>query len=103
MGRPEDVGSIRPVDPVNGPRARECTKLLLERFPHVPVVTLRRLETHETLRELCEEYLACVESVARLERTGPDDALRAEYGALCLRLEGEMLRYIAEHGGNSSP
>jgi hypothetical protein len=103
MAHYDDVGTAGPGDPASGPTMRECVKLLLVRFPHISPVTFRRLQMQETFRELCEEYVACVRSVERLAGTGPDDALRAEYGALSLRLEGEMLRYIAEHGGSSSP
>lgn len=100
---PDRIGSIATDAAADGPRMRDCMKLLRERFPHTSPVTLHRLQTQETFRELCEEYLACVRSVERLAHVRPEDSLRAEYSALSLRLEGEMLRYIAEHGGSSSP
>ena len=71
-------------------------KLLLERFPTVQALALKRCEKHESFRELCVEYWACTEVLARLERPGFEESLRTEYGALRLRLEGELLRYIAE-------
>lgn len=71
-------------------------KLLLERFPHVQALALKRCEKQDSFRELCEEYFACNQVLARLERPDAEEALRTEYGALRLRLEGELLRYIAE-------
>jgi hypothetical protein len=82
-------------------RAEACMKLLLERFPHVQALALKRCEKQESFRELCEEYWACSEVLARLERPGAEDALRTEYGALRLRLEGELLRYIAEQSSRA--
>ena|SRR5437868_14853371 len=84
-------------DPDEQSRMRKRMKLLQERFPHVQTLSLRLLEQHETFRELCEEYEACTEAAARFEHPGANDALRKEYNALRLRLEGELLRYIAEH------
>ena len=82
-------------------RAEACMKLLLERFPHVQALALKRCEKQESFRELCEEYWACSEVLARLERPGAEEALRTEYGALRLRLEGELLRYIAEQSSRA--
>jgi hypothetical protein len=78
------------------PLAEACMKLLLERFPHMQALALKRCEQHDSFRELCDEYQACTEVLARLERPGYEQELRSEYGALRLRLEGELLRYIAE-------
>ena len=47
-------------------------------------------------RDLCEEYGACATTVARLEQRESSD-LRREYGALLLRVERELLRYLEEH------
>ena len=52
--------------------------------------------THVDFRELCEEYWACSQVLERLERPNAEESLRTEYGALRLRLEGELLRYISE-------
>ena len=76
--------------------AEACMKLLHERFPHVQALALKRCEQQDSFRELCEEYSACTEVLARLERPDGEASLRSEYGALRLRLEGELLRYIAE-------
>jgi hypothetical protein len=87
-------------------RAEACMKLLLERFPYVQALALKRCERQDSFRELCEEYWACNQVLTRLERPGAEEALRSEYGALRLRLEGELLRYIAEQSsraGSSHP
>ena len=87
-------------------RAEACMKLLLERFPHVQALALKRCEKQDSFRELCEEYWACSQVLARLERPGNEESLRSEYSALRLRLEGELLRYIAEQSsraGSSHP
>jgi len=76
-------------------------KLLLERFPHVQALALKRCEKQESFQELCEEYWACTEVLTRLERPGAEESLRAEYGALRLRLEGELLRHIAEQSARA--
>ena len=79
-----------------GITAEACMKLLNERFPHVQALALKRCEQQESFRELCEEYWACTQVLARLERPDAEESLRSEYGALRLRIEGELLRYIAE-------
>ena len=81
--------------------AEACMKLLLERFPHVQALALKRCEKQESFRELCEEYWACNKVLARLERPDAEESLRSEYGALRLRLEGELLRYIAEQSSRA--
>ena len=49
-------------------------------------------------RELCDEYHVCSETAARMEgAAGAKRAIRDEYVALRLRLEGELLRYMSEH------
>jgi len=81
--------------------AEDCMKLLLERFPHVQALALKRAEKQDSFRELCEEYWACSQVLERLERPDGEASLRAEYGALRLRLEGELLRYIAEQSSRA--
>ena len=76
-------------------------KLLLERFPHVQALALKRCERQESFQELCDEYWACSQVLERLERPGAEESLRSEYGALRLRLEGELLRYIAEQSARA--
>ena len=82
-------------------RAEACMKLLLDRFPHVQALALKRCEKQDSFRELCEEYWACTQVLERLERPGAEESLRSEYGALRLRLEGELLRYIAEQSSRA--
>jgi len=82
-------------------KAEACMKLLNERFPHVQALALKRCEQQDSFRELCEEYFACTQVLARLERPGAEESLRSEYGALRLRLEGELLRYIAEQSARA--
>jgi hypothetical protein len=101
---PEDNGSTRDDNAARGARPDQSyVKLLLERFPHVQATSLLLLKRHETFRDLCEEYEVCSEAAERLEREQRDAPLREEYGALRLRLEGELLRYIEEHGGSGKP
>lgn len=85
-------------DPHDRPGNRDCMRLLLERFPHVPALTFRSLLRDETFRELCDEYQACSEAAERHTHFDADEAMRKEYNALRLRLEGELLRYLSEHG-----
>jgi len=82
-------------------RAEACMKLLLDRFPYVQALALKRCEKQDSFRELCEEYWACTKVLERLERPGAEESLRSEYGALRLRLEGELLRYIAEQSSRA--
>jgi hypothetical protein len=82
-------------------RAEACMKLLLERFPTVQALALKRCEKQDSFRELCDEYFACTQVLARLERPDAEESLRIEYGALRLRLEGELLRYIAEQSSRA--
>jgi hypothetical protein len=73
-------------------------RLVRERLPHLREQAGRLFEEDDVFRELCEEYEVCVETAARIE--GAEQANRAlldEYLALRMRLEGELLRYMAEH------
>jgi hypothetical protein len=98
MPHSDDTSSTGGRSPDDRSQVRGCVRLLLERFPHVQAVSLQLLEQHETFRELCEEYEACNEAAERLAHSDSDAAIREEYSALRLRLEGELLRYISEHG-----
>jgi hypothetical protein len=72
-------------------------RLLNERFPHVRDRATCLFEQDETFRELCDDYAACVGTVARLEACGhTSESMRNEYAALQLRLERELLRYLEE-------
>ena len=72
-------------------------KLVSERLPNVRDQAARLFDSDEVFRELCDEYQVCSETVLRIEATpAADGALQREYVALRLRLEGELLRYLAE-------
>jgi hypothetical protein len=75
-----------------------AARLVAERLPQVREHVARLFERDDIFRELCAEYETCSEAAARMEsgaRASP--ALRDEYVALRLRLEGELLRYLMEH------
>ena len=94
---PDDSGSAR------APQAAHYVQLLVERFPHVGEMAQQLLEESPVFRELCEEYAACTEVIERLARSQADAALRTEYSALRLRLEGELLRCFSEHWSVNGP
>jgi hypothetical protein len=72
-------------------------KFVSERLPNVEEQASLLFETDEDFRELCDEYRMCSETVVRMEnRSDTAAALRKEYAALQLRLEAELLRYLAE-------
>src|SRR5262245_7526443 len=67
------------------------------RFPQLRERVVCLFERDENFRDVCEEYEACKETVARLEASDPaPEALRNEYAALLLGLERELLRYLEE-------
>jgi hypothetical protein len=71
--------------------------VVIDRLACVQEQAERLFEKDEAFRELCEEYQACCATLARMQGAGKaSDALRTEYVALQLRLEGELLRYVAE-------
>ena len=76
-----------------------CMRLVTERFPNVQEDAKQLFARDEAFRELCEEYEACTQAAERLEGRLEQEPLRREYGALRLRLEGELLRYLQEHRG----
>lgn len=58
----------------------------------------------EVFRDLCSEYQACLEALARFEAgEASADPLRKEYAVLRLRLEAEMLRILREGPPAGSP
>jgi hypothetical protein len=73
-------------------------RLVTERLPHLKTEAGRLFEDDNVFRELCDEYQLCTETAARMQHaSGTAEAIREEYVALLLRLEGELLRYLAEH------
>ena len=73
-------------------------KLVGERLPRVQEETALLLERDELFRELCDEYVICAQVATRLAGS-PDvnGPVHKEYEILRLRLEAELLRYLAEH------
>jgi hypothetical protein len=70
-------------------------KMVSERFESVSGRVARLFESDESFRDLCEDYATCAQTVARFEATTPSSVgMRNEYGALLLRLEHELLRYL---------
>lgn len=79
-------------------------KLVSERFGQVQGRAARLFEGDESFRDLCEDYAACAQTLARLESEGPSSAgIRNEYGALLLRLERELLRYLESGAERDQP
>jgi hypothetical protein len=77
----------------------EALKVLSERLPHVQAEVTRLFESDDVFRELCEEYQSCIDAVAHMQSSkAASESLQREYAALRLRLEGELLRYLTEHG-----
>ena len=75
-----------------------CLRLVSERFQQVRERATRLFGRDVDFRDLCDEYEACVETVARLQSGGPpSEDMRKEYAALVLRIERELLRYMEEH------
>jgi hypothetical protein len=71
--------------------------LLIKRLSSVEEQIRQVYEEDEVFRDLCEDYLACTLTVDRMQATGTaGEPIRTEYVALQLRLEGEVLRYLAE-------
>jgi hypothetical protein len=97
MTHPRDTGSAHHQRGRDESYERAVT-LLGQRFPNIPSVSLKLLGRQETFRDLCDEYAVCSEMLERLQLTESSDAIRKEFSALQLRLEGELLRYISKHG-----
>ena len=73
-------------------------RIVSERFPLLREQATRRFTRDESFRDLCEDYEACADTLARFESAGPaPERLRNEYAALLLRLEHERLRHLREH------
>ncbi len=70
-------------------------ELVSEHFPHLRERVAHLYRTDEIFRELCEDYQSCLGAQAA-QSTRED--IRREYGALQLRLEGELLRHVQETG-----
>jgi hypothetical protein len=76
---------------------RSCLRIVAERFPGVHERAISLFDHDEAFQELCEEYEACVKAEDTFDpASGANRALRMEYAALRLRLEGELLRHLRE-------
>jgi hypothetical protein len=64
-------------------------------FPHLRERVVLLFERDDAFRELCDDYETCLGALSRLEAAA-SPGLRAEYAALRLRLETEMLRRLEE-------
>ena len=71
-------------------------KLVSERLPQLRELAAVLFERDEAFREMCDEYQLCHEAQVS-GAASRAKAVREEYVALGLRLEGELLRYLAEH------
>jgi hypothetical protein len=77
---------------------QSALELVCDRLPLVSARATHLFETDEEFRELCSEYKMCTETANRMENDPRSNvALRHEYAALRLRIEGELLRYLSEH------
>ncbi len=75
--------------------------LVKDRLPNIGERAELLFGQDDVFRELCEEYQVCSDTVGRMEgAAGASPALRNEYLALRLRLEGELLRYLADYPGS---
>lgn len=69
--------------------------LVSRRFPSLGERVAALYDRDDVFRELCGEYSICVDGVSRAEASG-SSTLRAEYAALQLRLEAELLQQLEE-------
>jgi hypothetical protein len=65
------------------------------RFPNLAERVAALYDRDDVFRELCDEYSICRAAVSRAEASG-SPSLRAEYAALQLRLEAELLQQLEE-------
>ena len=77
----------------------QSLRVVVGQFPDAEAQTVALFERDDVFRDLCEEYEACTEAIARLKSA--DDfppGIGNEYSALSLRLERELLCYLEQHG-----
>jgi hypothetical protein len=73
-------------------------RLVSERFAPLRDRAAGAFDRDLDFRDLCDEYQACVQTLASHdERPGSSEVVRREYAALLLRVERELLRYLDEH------
>ncbi len=76
--------------------SRTPLTLVIEQFPDLRTEVAGLFERDELFRELCEDYEACSQALARQES---NEALKREYAALRLRLETELLGRLHDAEG----
>ena len=69
-------------------------------FPSLGARVAALYDRDDVFRELCSEYSICLAAVGRAEASG-SSSLRAEYAALQLRLETELLQQLEESSRRS--
>ena len=79
---------------------QSALRLVSERLPHLRELAAELFERDEAFREMCDEYQLCREAQVS-GAANRAKAVREEYVALGLRLEGELLRYIAEQSSRA--
>jgi hypothetical protein len=67
-------------------------QLVAEQFPRLRDRVACLFERDLVFRELCDDFEACSEALAR---PSASEDLRREFAALRLRLETELLRYLS--------
>lgn len=92
-------GSTRyPAGTVVGSSMNPALRLVTDRLPQVRECAREVYERDEVFREMCDDYQLCHEAQERMVgAVGRAAGVREEYVALGLRLEAELLRYLAEH------
>lgn len=91
-------GNDPPRSAVAKPPMHSALRLVSDRLPHLRELAARLFERDEVFREMCDEYELCHVTQARMTPTSRmAGAVGKEYVALGLRLEGELLRYLAEN------
>jgi hypothetical protein len=69
-------------------------------FPSLADWVATLCDRDDVFRELCDDYAVCLGAVSRAEASG-SPRLRAEYAALQLRLEAELLQQLDEFSRRS--
>ena len=92
--RPPAGGSARSEEAL---AMHPALRRMCERFPLLRQEASVRFAWDEPFRDMCEDYDTCAETLAHLESSqAPPEGMRAEYAALLLRLERELLRHLGE-------
>jgi hypothetical protein len=101
VNREDTSSSPNESGPHKASQSTGYVNLLLQRFPNAQAISVQLLLQNPVFRELCEEYEVCNRAAENLARSGSNVAMLREYKALQLRLEGELLGYMSQHGDAS--